>query len=56
MLLYHKIHHVQEGMRRHFVNFLLIVLVGQHRVCVCVCVCARVWWDSFSSTNKFLDG
>jgi hypothetical protein len=39
MLFYHKIHHVQKGMRRqYFVNFLLIVLVGQHRVCVCVCV------------------
>jgi hypothetical protein len=40
MLLYHKIHHVQEGMRRqHFANFLIIVLVGQHCLCRCVCMC-----------------
>jgi hypothetical protein len=40
MLFYHKIRHVQEVMRRqHFVNFLLIALVGQHRVRVCVCMC-----------------
>jgi uncharacterized membrane protein len=39
MLLYFKIHHVQEGMRKrqHFIKFLLIVLVGLHHVCVCVC-------------------
>jgi len=40
--------------RQYFVNFLLIVLVGQHRVRVYVCVC--VWWESFSSTDKFLGG
>ena len=43
MLLYHKIRHVQEGMRRqHFANFLIIVLVGQHCLCMCVCVCVCV--------------
>jgi len=37
--------------RQHFVNFLLIVLVGQHRVCVCVC-------GGIASVApiKFLDG
>jgi len=28
--------------RQHFVNFLLIVLVGQRHVCVCVCVCGGI--------------